>query len=137
MKILMGGKDGGPDSKVRMWGIESKKHGSLLLLRFDGPSREAYHSHAFNAWSWLLRGCLIEETKVRATSDGRVFSQCFDMMYEPSVKPIYTDANTMHKVHGFGVAWALTVRTGWLNSWLDWPDTQDKPTRLTWGRGVL
>ena len=34
---------------------------SIALLKFEGISREAYHTHAFGAISWLLKGMLVEE----------------------------------------------------------------------------
>ena len=45
-------KDGGPDSTVWMYGIEVKWLFSILLLRFEDGSRDAYHSHAFDCVSW-------------------------------------------------------------------------------------
>lgn len=55
MRLLFKGKDGGPESNVTgYWLIEAKGLFSFVLLRFDKGSREAYHSHAFNAWSWKL-----------------------------------------------------------------------------------
>jgi len=57
-------KDGGPDSTVTgYWLIESKKWFSIVLLKFEGKSREAFHTHAFNAISWLLKGKLIEHIR--------------------------------------------------------------------------
>ena len=58
MKILWGDKDGGSESRVWVWGLESKLFGSILLMCFRKGSREAYHTHAFNAISWVLRGWL-------------------------------------------------------------------------------
>ena len=50
MRLFFKSKDGGPDSSVTgYWLIESKKLFSIVLLKFDGRSREAYHTHAFNA----------------------------------------------------------------------------------------
>jgi len=33
---------------------------SIVLLRFEGESRSNFHSHAFNAWTWLLSGSMVE-----------------------------------------------------------------------------
>ncbi len=138
MKILIGSKDGGPESNVRMWGFESKHFGSVLLLSFAAGSREAFHAHAFNAVSWLLSGCLIEEVRTRTTSDGRVFLRYFENEYLPSLRPIKTPRDTMHKVHGFADrSLVLTFRGPWKTTWLDWPDSQRKPNLLTWGRKVV
>lgn len=61
MRVLSYRKDGGPLSKS--WGlfiIEIKSAFSVVLLRFENGTREAYHTHAFNATSWVLRGYLVE-----------------------------------------------------------------------------
>ena len=51
------GKDGGPESKVDgYWLFRHKRLFTVALLRFSKGSREAYHSHAFNAVSWVLTG---------------------------------------------------------------------------------
>ena len=61
MRFLKRMPDGGPERSVTgFWLIECKSLFSICILRFNGPSRDAYHSHAFNAISWLLRGCLFE-----------------------------------------------------------------------------
>ena len=60
MKLFHKSKDGGPDSNVTgYWLIEWKKAFSVVLLRFDAGTREAYHNHAFNAISWILKGELL------------------------------------------------------------------------------
>mgnify|MGYP001575993171 CR=1 FL=1 len=57
MKLFYYGKDGGPESHVwGFWLIEAKSLFSIVLLRFENGTREAYHSHAFNSLSWVLRG---------------------------------------------------------------------------------
>jgi hypothetical protein len=63
MKILTIRKDGGRLSKV--WGfflLEIKALFSIVFLWFADGSREAFHSHAFHAVSWLFWGTLIEDT---------------------------------------------------------------------------
>ena len=61
MKLFHKAKDGGPASTVTgYWLIESKRFFSIVLLRFDGPSREAFHTHAFNSISWVVKGVLLE-----------------------------------------------------------------------------
>ncbi len=135
MKILMGSKDGGPESTVRMWGLESKRFGSILVLCFAEGSREAFHSHAFKSISWLLSGCLVEETIKRVSSAGRVHRAYEDTVYVPSVSPIRTPRERMHKVSGFATSsWVVTFRGPWEPTWLDWSDYESKPRRLSWGR---
>ena len=50
-------KDGGPESTVTgYWLIEYKPLFSIVLLKFEGKSRDAFHTHAFNSLSWLISG---------------------------------------------------------------------------------
>jgi len=110
MKLFSWGKDGGPDSKVwGFWLIELKSLFSIALLRFDGPSREAYHTHAFNSISWLLKGNL-SEVKI----NNKVTT------YLPSWKPIHTPASRFHQVDSLGVSWVLTFRGPWGTEWKEY-----------------
>lgn len=130
MKFCFKAKDGGPDSKVTgYWLIESKELFSIVLLRFDKGSREAYHTHAFNAVSWVLRGHLREFIK---TSKYDRF-QCVDML--PSWKPIYTPRERFHKVEGIAdVTWVISFRGPWFNIWKEWLPATNSNINLTHGR---
>jgi len=99
-------KDGGPDSTVWMYGIEIKWLFSILLLRFEDGSRDAYHSHAFDCVSWVLRGELFEQFRARAPN-----------RYRPSWRPIITRTYDFHKVTSIGRTWVLTFRGPWGRTW--------------------
>ena len=124
MKILKRMKDGGPESKVEgFWLVEIKSLFSVVLLHFSDGSREAYHSHAFNAISWLLRGQLME-----CPLKGEM------NLYLPSPLPIYTPRPMFHKVVSIGDTWVLSFRGPWSNTWKEFiPATQSFKT-LTHGR---
>lgn len=106
--FIIGGKDGGPESSVHAWMFEVKWLFSFGLLRFDGPSRDAFHSHAFNAWSWLLSGALVE----------KVFGYPQRYLF-PSSRLISTPRECVHKVDSAGVSWVLTFRGPWCQSWFE------------------
>lgn len=109
IKLLHWGKDGGPNSKVwGFWLVGIKSLFSLALLRFDPGSREAYHSHAFNCVSWVLRGELHEHHM-----DGTVDFHC-------SGKRITTKRETFHKVYSVGRSWVLTLRGPWAKTWREY-----------------
>jgi len=79
------GKDGGAQSTVWGYFLECKKLASVVLLRFEPGSREAYHSHAFESWSLLIKGQLVEkhlngETEVHS-------APCFERTF--SINPEY------------------------------------------------
>jgi hypothetical protein len=130
MRILFKGKDGGPESNVTgYWLFESKRFGSVVLLRFDEGSREAYHSHAFNAISWVLKGWLIEEVKT-TTILGITLNSI-----QPSFKPIHTARDRMHKVYGMAKrTWVLSFRGPWVKTWKEWLPKEGREVTLTNGR---
>lgn len=134
MKILWGSKDGGPESKVFCWGFESKRFGSLLLLRFDEGSREVFHSHAFKSISVVLKGGLLEV--IREYRGGRL--KVVLKNHVPSGLPILTHRHTLHQVFGMAPhSWVVTVRGPWRPEWNEWIPVTDKTVTLTHGRKVV
>jgi hypothetical protein len=129
MKFLFGAKDGGPESRVWAWGLESKRFGSVLLLKFGRGSREAFHSHAFNATSWVLSGGLREVVRYRTFGFAST-------EHAPSLMPVRTYRETFHQVFGLAPAtWVLSFRGPWADTWEEWVDDED--IVLTHGRKVV
>jgi hypothetical protein len=128
MKCLFIRKDGGQDSNVTgYWLIESKKLFSIVLLKFSQGSREAYHNHAFNAYSWILYGRADEHML-----DGSV------NQLTPRIKPYYTSRGCFHKVYGIAPnTWALTFRGPWVERWQEFFKKTNTFVTLGWGRKVL
>lgn len=127
MKILSFLKDGGPKSKV--WGyffIEIKSLFSIVLLRFSDGSREAYHSHAFNCFSWVLRGLLHEQRMLNNVDSSF-------KTFEPSLKPFVTTRDNLHKVASRGTTWVLSFRGPWGDTWKEIDESGNHIT-LTHGR---
>jgi hypothetical protein len=112
--VLETSKDGGPESTVwAHWLFECKGFGSIVLLRFEDGSREAYQSHAFNSLSWLLSGGLVED-RIDEDADWtghRVTT------YLPSAYPIITTRDNCHMVQSVGRSWVLSFRGPWASTW--------------------
>lgn len=125
MKFHWGSKDGGPESKVYMYGYENKNGYSLLLLRFEDGSRDAFHSHAFGAISWLMKGHLQE---YYFTDPQKIVA------YFPSFHPIMTPFHLIHKVVSFGRSWVLSLRGPWKRTWLEFNPKTGVVTKLAWQR---
>lgn len=108
MKLFRKSHDGGKDSGVTgYWLIEWKNVFSIVLLRFGVGSREAYHSHAFNALTWWLKGEVMEQFQDGSNSK----------FWRPSLKPKYTSRNNFHRVVAQKVSWALSFRGPWSKTW--------------------
>ena len=131
MKFFFKSKDGGPDSNVTgYWLIESKKLFSIVLLCFNKGSREAFHSHAFNAISWVLSGRLNECTKNKMGYRNELIL--------PSIKPIFTPREKLHKVTGLSnKTWVITFRGPWSNTWKEFFDKTNEEVTLTSGRKII
>lgn len=127
MKLFHFAKDGGQESTVSgYWLIEAKKLFSIVLLRFDNGTREAFHNHAFNSVSWVLKGKLIEH-----------HLNGLNETHTPSLLPVITHQHTFHKVRSVGTTWVLSVRGPWRSTWNEYLPDQDKFITLTHGRTQL
>ena len=122
MKFFSKGKDGGQNSHVwGFWAVEIKSLFSIVLLCFEEGSREAFHSHAFNAYTWFLNG-EVEEYHLNGET----------ITWKPSIKPKYTPRKCFHKVYSKKRTWALSFRGPWADTWREF--SNDKLTTLTHGR---
>jgi hypothetical protein len=127
MKLLSPAKDGGLESKVNgFFLVEIKSLFSVVLLHFSDGSREAYHSHAFNALSWVLKGKLVENLLGGKIND-----------YGLGFKPIYTSRDTFHKVISQGDTWVLSFRGPWANTWKEFIPATKQFLTLTHGRKIV
>lgn len=128
MKLFFKAKDGGKDSTVTgYWLIESKSLFSIVLLRFDGFSRDAFHTHAFNSISWLLYGGLEEKFK----SNYKRLN-----WHSPSILPIITKKDDFHKVNSSDTSWVISFRGRWDKTWKEHTE-QNNTYTLSKGRKRL
>ena len=126
MKFLTKRKDGGAESTVTgYWLVEIKSLFSIVLLRFDGNSREAFHTHAFNCVSWVLKGHLQEQ----------FIGKRSDRVYRSSWRPFKTLRTDFHKVSSpWGTTWVLSFRGPWADVWREYLPQSGKFITLTHGR---
>jgi hypothetical protein len=136
MKVLSLSKDGGPESTVwAYWLCEFKSLFSVALLRFDGASRDAYHEHAFNCVSWVLKGELRED-QLTQREIGEGYSHGYHT-HTPSVWPVVTRRDHKHKVDSVGTTWVLTFRGPWVRAWDEYVPATGETVTLTHGRKVV
>lgn len=124
MKFLTISKDGGKKSHVTgLFIIEIKSLFSIVILRFAKGTREAFHTHAFNALTWFLWGNVVEHHKVGTS-----------MEWGPSFLPKYTSRTCFHKVYANKNTYALSVRGPWKDTWKEWLPKTNEIITLTHGR---
>jgi predicted metal-dependent enzyme (double-stranded beta helix superfamily) len=127
MKFFRTAKDGGEKSHVTgFFFIELKPLFSIVLLHFRNGTREAYHNHAFNALTWVLKG-EFEEQMLKGHK----------RRYTPSFKPKLTRRSSFHKVFSIGDTYALSFRGPWKKQWQEYSTETGKITVLTHGRKVV
>ncbi len=125
MKLFAKSKDGGPHSPVDGYFlIEFKPLFSIALLKFNKGRREAFHTHAFDAFTWFLKGDLVEEDY----SGGNYRYKC-------SFLPKLTLKSKNHRVSAKQDSWCFTIRGPWVKTWTE----HDKgiKTTFTHGRKVI
>jgi hypothetical protein len=105
MKFLSKCKDGGPESPVTAYVlVEIKSLFSVMLLHFSG-TREAFHSHAFNALTLWLSGSAIER-----------FPRGRTRLWKAGEFK-YTPRECFHRVEPQPGTWALSIRGPWAAMW--------------------
>lgn len=125
MKFFNRSKDGGPSSPVDAFFLfEIKSIGSVALLRFNKGGREAYHTHAFNAWTWFICGELVEQDY-----SGEEYQ------YKRSILPKKTPKEKNHRVLAKKTSWCFTIRGPWEETWTEHRDGEK--VTLTHGRKVV
>lgn len=118
--------DGGIDSGVKGYFlIEWKPFLSIGVLHFKKGSREAFHSHAFNAVTFWLKGSV---TEIKHPSGQ-------ELKFSAGFKPKYTPRNNFHKIIADEDVYALTFRGPWMDYWYEFKN--NKHITLTHGRVVV
>jgi len=127
MKFLTKMKDGGPNSPVDGYFLfEIKWLCSIVFLRFNKGRREAFHTHAFNAFTWFIKGDM-EEEDVK----GSLYK------YSRGILPKITRRSKYHRVKATEDSWCISLRGPWYNTWTEFNPLTVKTTILTHGRVVV
>jgi len=140
-KFFVKRPDGGENSGVTAFFlIEWKAIFSIALLRFgQNTTRRNYHSHAFNAITWWLKGQVVEEIVKFGflAMNGKYERTYFSQVYKPSLIPKQTPKESCHRICPSETSWALTFRGPWNDKWYEFNPETDEITWLTYGREVI
>lgn len=127
IKLFKKSHDGGDKSGVTgFWLIEWKSLFSIVILKFNKGSRECYHSHAFNAYTWFIKGS-VREDHLNGISK----------IWNPSWRPKFTARNCTHKVFAFETTYAISFRGPWSKTWEEYRGDGKERVVLTHGRVEL
>ena len=134
MKLFTKCKDGGKDSPVDAYVlIEIKGLFSIMFLKFNKGRREAYHTHAFNAWTWFIKGSMVEQ-RIDTTV---ISSSTRKNRYKRSWLPKVTLRDNLHRVVAHQTSWCFTLRGAWDDTWTEYLDETKEYLTLTHGRKVV
>lgn len=123
MKFLQKSPDGGKDSGVTgFFVVEVKPLFSIVILRFNKGTREAYHSHAFHALTFWLKGRVREE---HLNGETKWFSG--GMLK-------YTPRTVFHRINALETSYAISFRGPWKNTWKE--SRSGEFVTLTHGRKI-
>lgn len=126
MKFFTIAKDGGPESHVTgFFLVEIKSLFSVVLLKFAKGTREAFHSHAFNAWTLWLDADAREEFP----NGGEKYWDNWQWKFTPK--------SLMHRVHAVANSYAISFRGPWDKTWQEYLPKEDRTVTLTHGRKVV
>lgn len=132
MNIFKVRHDGGEKSGVNgLFVIEIKSLFSIVFLKFKKGTREAFHSHAFNAYSWFITG-KVEESRLNIET-GEVTKKIF----KPTLNPKFTPKENVHRVKALTDTWCFTLRGPWNQSWFEYNPSTHEIINLTFGRKIL
>jgi len=110
--------------------FESKYLFSIIFYRWNTVDQVRFHTHAFNAYAFLLRGYYEEKVIVNNKVIDKAVNQLF--------KPRFLAKNYCHSI-GYAKPQTLTlVITGrWQDTWQEYfPDTK-KWVTYSWGRNKI
>lgn len=130
MRIFQKTKDGGDESTVDAYFFcEFKGLFSIALLKFNKGSRNNFHSHAFHALTWFLKGDMEEH---RILNNEQVKRK-----YKRSFLPKLTKRDNLHKVIANKTSWCFTIRGKWQKEWKEVNLQTDEMFTLSNGRKVV
>jgi hypothetical protein len=128
--------DGGRESGViGYFLIEWKILFSIGLLHFKEGSRENYHSHAFNACTWWLKGYVTENSLEYMYKEER-YVLGKPKNFSPSIKPKLTFRDKVHKIFAYEDTLAITFRGPWQNTWFE-VNSKNEIIVMTHGRKII
>lgn len=107
--------------------IEVKHLFGIIVNIFNTENQDRFHSHAFHAFSWMIRGHYYEEVIL---PDSKVIVKKIE-------KSRFIPRNYIHKITSSSKnAMSVTFEGPWESTWNEYFDNYRVKT-YTWGRKVL
>jgi len=103
---------------------------SIIIYQWKTIKQNRFHSHAFPAWAFLLRGQYEEEVYTDKGIEKRVVNQW--------MKPRWLPRNYTHRIlQAAPKTWTIIFVGPWHDFWYEWFEEENVWVKYTWGRKVV
>lgn len=107
--------------------IEFKLIGGIIINIFNTKDQDRFHSHAFNAYSWMIKGYYDEE----------FIDDCGNHTFQTIIKSRFIPKEYIHKIRESSKnCISVTLEGPWDNKWLEIFDN-GRVKAYNWGRKVI
>ncbi len=106
--------------------FELKNIGGIIINLFNTQTQDRYHSHAFAAWSWMIKGFYFEDVWLNGKATTKRISKSRFIPKDYTHKITYSAPNTI----------SITFEGPWDYQWAEYFD-DGRVKIYTWGRKVL
>lgn len=119
--------------------IEIKYLFGIIVNIFNTDNQDRFHSHAFNAFSWMIRGYYYEEVIVSETDPSKYHPYWLgvSVITKKIEKSRFIPKNYIHKITKSSPnAISITFEGPWDKNWNEFFD-DGRIKHYSWGRKVL
>jgi hypothetical protein len=107
--------------------IEIKHVGGIIVNIFNTEAQDRFHSHAFSAFSWMIRGHYYED----------VIDRRFEVVTKKIEKSRFIPKNYIHKItQSSPNAMSVTFEGPWDSTWNEYFD-DGRIRTYSWGRKII
>jgi len=110
--------------------FESKHFGGIWVYNWQTILQNRFHTHAFNAYAFLLSGSYVEEV----IEDGTILTKNVNQLF----KPRYLPENYCHRIlKAEPNTWTIVFFGKWIPYWWEYFHDTKTWVKYAWGRKVI
>ena len=110
--------------------FENKKFGGIWIYNWKTIEQNRFHTHAFSAYAFLLKGSYIEEV----IKDGKIIKKEVNQW----MKPRYLPRNYCHRIlEAKPKTWTIVFFSKWINHWWEYFNDSKTWVKYGWGRKII
>jgi hypothetical protein len=110
--------------------FENKSFGGIWIYNWKTILQNRFHTHAFKAYAFLLRGGYIEEV----IEDGKILTRSVSRW----MRPRYLPKNYCHRIlRAEPNTWTIVFFGKWVPNWWEYFKNTNTWVKYSWGRIVV